>query len=459
MSIYYLDAESILSSNEQWKKLEEKWGKPVDLDTDDSDREPSKLKPALSSLDLRQTTFDSPFLLKTVRKKLARRLSIKSCIADYDDFVKELPNDTFGEEPKKQFYNVSGQMLSAGSVEDICKTIDDVFKSVEDLCFTTSTNCDKKRPELVPCSMSCSGLSFDDTRDTEREKRDSDDVFKSVENLRFSTSSIRYKKRSLPEVVHCSMSCSGLSFDDTTNSEREKRDSDDVLKSMEKRFSGTSTIRDKKRPLPEVVHCNMSCSGLSFDDTTNSEREKHDSDDVFKSMERLCFSTSTIRDKKRPLPEVVPCSMSCSGLSFDDTTNSEREKRDSDDVFKSMEKRFSGTSTIRDNKRPLPEVVPCSMSCSGLSFDDTRDSEQEKRNSDDVDIDEAIEQLNSTIAGVANGAVEFEEAADSVTALVKQFTVFLNNPMKCNPRRKRQCGERLKDLADYWRSRMSLVEE
>ncbi|XP_028167515.1 uncharacterized protein LOC114357911 [Ostrinia furnacalis] len=254
---YFFDPESMLSYNEQWKKLEEKWGKPIDLDTEDlEDLTPSKLKPVFSSLDLRRSTFDSSFIMKTVRKKLGRQLSKKSSNIDYKKFIRELHDDIPEDAPKKQFYYISGQILSAFSVEEICEKIDDIFKSVEKLC------------------------------------------------------------------------------------------------------SATSTIRHRKKPLPEVVHCSMSVDGLSFDDTEDSQREKRDSDDV------------------------------------------------------------------------------------------------------DRYIDEAFEQLNSTIASVANGDVEFDDATrDSVTTLVHKFTSVLNNPVKCSPRRKRQCNERFRDLADFWKNRISVVEE
>lgn len=257
MSAELLDAESILSFNEQWKKLEEKWGKPVDLDTEDlEDLTPSKLRPVFSSLDLRRTTFDSSFLLKTVRKKLGRQLSKKSSIIDYKDFIQDLHNEIPVEVPKKQFYYISGQILSAFSVEEICEKIDDIFKSVEKLC------------------------------------------------------------------------------------------------------SATSTIRNKKKPLPDVVHCSISYDDLSFDDTADSQKEKGDSDDV------------------------------------------------------------------------------------------------------DRYIDEAFEQLNSTIASVANGDIKFDDTTrDSVTTLVRKFSAVLYNPVICSPRRKRQCNERFRDLADFWRNRVSYVEE
>lgn len=257
MSAYLFDAEMLLSYNEQWKKLEEKWGKPIDLDTEDlEDLTPSKLKPVFSSLDLRRSTFDSSFLLKTVRKKVGRQLSKKSSIIDYKDFIQDLENEIPEKVPKKQFYYISGQILSAFSVEEICEKIDCIFKSVEKLCSATST--------------------------------------------------IRYKKPALPDIVHCS-----ISYDD-----------------------------------------------LSFDDTADSEKEKGDSNDV------------------------------------------------------------------------------------------------------DRYIDEAFDQLNSTIASVANGEIEYDDTTkDTVTTLVRKFSSVLSNPLKCSPRRKRQCNERFKDLADFWKNRVSIVEE
>lgn len=167
----FLDSDSILSFNEQWQELDEKWGEPVDLDTEEDDQTPT-LKPVISSLDLR-TTFDSPFITKKVKPS-------KKSVIDYKDFIEDLHR--LPEVPNKQFYYISGQILSAFSVEDICCKIDDIFKSVEKLCSATSTICRKKPiPEVVHCSISYDDLSFDDTEDLEKEKRDSDDIDKYID--------------------------------------------------------------------------------------------------------------------------------------------------------------------------------------------------------------------------------------------------------------------------------------
>lgn len=169
-------ADSILSYNEQWKKLDEIWGEPVDLDTEElEDFKPSKLKPVFSSLDLRRITFDSPFIMKkTVKKKIGKQLSKN--VIDYKEFLEDL-QQRIPEEKQKDFYYVGGEIISAVSVEDICDKIDDIFKSIEKLCSATSTIRGKKPPPaLVNCSISVEGLSFDDTTDSEKEKHDSDDV-------------------------------------------------------------------------------------------------------------------------------------------------------------------------------------------------------------------------------------------------------------------------------------------
>lgn len=162
----FLDPEAILSGNEQWIQLEEKWGEPVDLETDEDP--PAKLKPVFSTLDLLKTTFDSSFLFKKVRRKVGRRLS-KAGVLDYKDFLQDLQE----KNPQKQFYFVNGQILSAASVEEICDKIDDIFKSVEKLSSATSTI--RKFPEKVSCSISIEDLSFDDTP-SEKEKSDGEDV-------------------------------------------------------------------------------------------------------------------------------------------------------------------------------------------------------------------------------------------------------------------------------------------
>lgn len=171
----FLDPEAILSGNEQWIQLEEKWGEPIDLDTEE-DNPPGKLQPVFSTLDLMKTTFDSSFLFKKVRRKVGRRLS-KAGVLDYKDFLQDLED----KKHQKDFYFISGQILSAASVDDICDTIDDIFKSVEKLSSATSTIRQKKTiPERVSCSISVNDLSFDDTP-TEKEKSDTEDVEKYID--------------------------------------------------------------------------------------------------------------------------------------------------------------------------------------------------------------------------------------------------------------------------------------
>ncbi|XP_063542139.1 uncharacterized protein LOC134750836 [Cydia strobilella] len=171
----FIDADAILSGSEQWVQLDQKWGTPVDLDTEDDG---PRLKTVFSTLDLKKSTFDSSFLFK--RRKLGRNSSKKSM--DYKEFLQDL-NDAPRNTPDKQFYFVSGQILSAISVEEICDGIDDIFKSMDKLCSATSTvRINKKRkpsmPDIVQCSISTNGLSFDDTvvNASEKEKADSDDV-------------------------------------------------------------------------------------------------------------------------------------------------------------------------------------------------------------------------------------------------------------------------------------------
>lgn len=159
----FFDSDAILSGNEEWTQLEEKWGEPVDLETAD-DESPSKLQPVFSTLDLRKTTFDSSFLFKKVRRKVGRRLS-KCGAIDYKEFLQDLQVSS----PPKEFYIVNGQILSAMSVEDICDKIDDIFKSVEKLCSATSTVRKKPIPDVVSCSISVDDLSFDDTPSEKQE--------------------------------------------------------------------------------------------------------------------------------------------------------------------------------------------------------------------------------------------------------------------------------------------------
>lgn len=155
-----IDIDAILSENEQWKKLEEEWGVPIDLEVDTEDDTP-RMRPVFSTLNLKAPTFDSSFLFKKVRRKLGRQLSKRSTSSiEYNDFINHLRDDP-SKESSKEFYFVNGQIMSAASIDDICDTIDDIFKSIEQL--STSTIKKKKVPDVVQCSISATDLSFDDT--------------------------------------------------------------------------------------------------------------------------------------------------------------------------------------------------------------------------------------------------------------------------------------------------------
>lgn len=174
----FLDPEAILSGNEEWIQLEEKWGEPVDLETEE-DYSPGKLQPVFSALDLMKTTFDSSFLFNKVRRKVGRRLS-NAGVLDYNEFLQDLEEKN-QPAAAKQFYLINGQILSAASVEEICDKIDDIFKSVEKLSSATSTIRKKKGfPEKVSCSISTADLSFDDTV-TEKNKTNVDDVSRYID--------------------------------------------------------------------------------------------------------------------------------------------------------------------------------------------------------------------------------------------------------------------------------------
>ncbi|CAH0722052.1 unnamed protein product, partial [Brenthis ino] len=156
-----IDIDAILSENEQWKKLEEEWGVPIDLEVDTEDDTP-RMRPVFSTLNLKSPTFDSSFLFKKVTRKLGRQLSKRSTTSalEYNDFISHLRYDP-SKESSKQFYFVNGQIMSAASIDDICEKIDDIFKSIEQL--STSTIKKKNVPDVVQCSISATDLSFDDT--------------------------------------------------------------------------------------------------------------------------------------------------------------------------------------------------------------------------------------------------------------------------------------------------------
>lgn len=159
-----LDVDLILRENEQWTKLDEEWGNPVDLDVEE---DIPAMQSRFSSLDLRKTTFDSSFLFKKVRRKVGRQLSKRSANLNYDDFLNDLKKLEKKEKKEKYFYFINGQIISAVSVEEICDTIDNVFSSIEKLCSATST-VRKKIPNKIECSISTEDLSFDDSTISEK---------------------------------------------------------------------------------------------------------------------------------------------------------------------------------------------------------------------------------------------------------------------------------------------------
>ncbi|CAH2086010.1 unnamed protein product [Euphydryas editha] len=165
-----VDTETILSKNEQWKKLEEEWGKPIDLEVDAEDDLP-RIKPVYSTLDLKGTTFDSSFLFKKVSRKITRQLSKKSTTSalEYYDFIRHLKEKPNSESNSitEQFHCINGQIMTAQSIENICNTIDDIFKSIDKLSSATSTIRKAKFPETIQCSISATDFSFDDTEDND----------------------------------------------------------------------------------------------------------------------------------------------------------------------------------------------------------------------------------------------------------------------------------------------------
>lgn len=196
MGTKLLDLETILLRNEQWMKLEEDW-KPVDLDEDrtEEDNEPA-MTTMLSALDLKKTTFDSAQLLKKVRRKVARQLSDKSII-DYNDFIRNLQNN---EANDQQFFFVNGQIISAVSIEEICREIDDIFKSIDRLASATSTLRNRK-PDVVQCSISAGDLSFDDTIDQIDEEKIDQCIEEAFEDLSGSFTSVCQNETSQESVT------------------------------------------------------------------------------------------------------------------------------------------------------------------------------------------------------------------------------------------------------------------
>lgn len=173
-----IDADSVLSEIDQWNELEAAWGTPVDLETEDQDIFTPEVASCFSTLD-KKPTFDSGAILKKMQKKFARKVSkkLETSNLGYEEFLQELDMDNQDQDTnEKQFYFVGGNILSAMSVNDICNKIDAVFKSIEKLSTLTSTvrlkknNQEKKFSDIVACSMSTNGLSFDDTKSSKADE-------------------------------------------------------------------------------------------------------------------------------------------------------------------------------------------------------------------------------------------------------------------------------------------------
>ncbi|CAG9585039.1 unnamed protein product [Danaus chrysippus] len=119
-----------------------------------------------------------------------------------------------------------------------------------------------------------------------------------------------------------------------------------------------------------------------------------------------------------------------------------------DDIFKSIEQLSSATNTMK--KKDVPDVVQCSISATDLSFDDTLSEEDNIDNSDiDRHIEEAFEEFSETMSNLS-----VEQSLDSVTTLVRKFSNVLNSPsIQCSPRRRRECCDKFRELAEFWQNR------
>ncbi|CAG9794011.1 unnamed protein product [Diatraea saccharalis] len=164
------DANDILATIDQWRKLEETWGNPIDLDTDSDEGDIPSSPPQLHRC-------TSSFLFNSAKEQVWCQFSEKSALLDYTEFLQGLQHVDTVDEPRKESYVVDGQILSALSVELICNNIDDIFKSIEDLYTVTSTMRRRKenvKEAVVERSVSYGRLSFDDTADTEMDTGDID---------------------------------------------------------------------------------------------------------------------------------------------------------------------------------------------------------------------------------------------------------------------------------------------
>ncbi|KAM3961303.1 uncharacterized protein ACR2FA_004640 [Aphomia sociella] len=214
MSINLLDTDQILAENEEWVRLGELWGNPIDLETEE-DLAPSKLKPVLSTLNLKKSTFNSSFLFKKKLAPVNKKTSEDADSLSYEDFLGDLDQFVPSGKPVKQFYFVNGEILSAMSVEDICNEIDNFFNCLDATCVKTSTIREKKTPKKdkkkIPdfgeCSTPVGVLSFDETVQSKKNnilKRDTsieDFIDKAFEQINLLSDSVSDAKHSTRNTV------------------------------------------------------------------------------------------------------------------------------------------------------------------------------------------------------------------------------------------------------------------
>lgn len=183
-----IDADSILSEIDQWNKLDTEWGSPVDLETEERELINPEVASFLSTLE-RKVTFDSAIILKTIREKTVKNVSKDTSTLNYEKFLEDLKKNSSlrNEQP---FCFVDRHVHAASSVSTICSKIDAIFRSIEQLCIENTLGSNKKKkerfvlPDVIQCSISTGGLSFDETKESMDKNLDSyiDELFEFFNN-------------------------------------------------------------------------------------------------------------------------------------------------------------------------------------------------------------------------------------------------------------------------------------
>ncbi|XP_052750865.1 uncharacterized protein LOC116413390 [Galleria mellonella] len=168
-SNFFKDAKKIHALNDQWMRVDEEWGGPVDFETDE-ELTPSMIKHVnFHTLNLKKAIFSSSNIFEDAEKMLPMNNQWRCLKEEWGEPMDLDTDEDITPSTRKRY--VAGEVLSAGIVENICEETEEIFKTADILSFNTSTISKMKtntKPttkqnavaEIVECSIL---VSFDDT--------------------------------------------------------------------------------------------------------------------------------------------------------------------------------------------------------------------------------------------------------------------------------------------------------